>query len=273
MASNNKQRLPIIKELKEFYNQLGKFRDLYVGRMQAKIILGSEERERENIREYLVRKSGGLKQIVVHLTGKQYGQQFNESFDIWTEALGASLDSPLQRWCLGALMDNVNEAIGRLEAEPKLEKLFKKTLSFEPHKAFIAHGGESAARDKLENFLTALGVTPIIVEKQPSQGRSKDKNVEHYLKKCDCAIILATQGDIDGRTGEFIPRGNILNEIGRCQEIFPNRMVYLLKEVVKFPTNIDEKVWERFTAESMDKAFIKIAKEFRAFGLLKTTKG
>jgi hypothetical protein len=141
-----------------------------------------------------------------------------------------------------------------------------------PPKAFIAHGGKTAARDKLEDFLMALGVTPIIVEEQPSEGRSKDKNVEYYLKQCDCAIILATKGDVDGRTGEFIPRGNILNEVGRCQEILPNRMVYLLEEGVKFPTNIDEKVWERFTKESMDEAFIKIAKELRAFGLIRPIK-
>jgi hypothetical protein len=69
MASNNKQRLLIIQELKEFYTQLKMFRDLYVERMKAKIVLGSEERKRESIREELVRKSGGLKQIVVHLTG------------------------------------------------------------------------------------------------------------------------------------------------------------------------------------------------------------
>ena len=137
---------------------------------------------------------------------------------------------------------------------------------------FIAHGGKTAARDKLEDFLTVLGVTPIIVEEQPSQGRSKDKSVEYYLKQCDCAIILATKGDVDGRTGEFIPRGNILIEIGRCQEILPDRMIYLLEEGAKFPTNIDEKVWERFTQESIDKAFIKVAKELRAFGLIRATK-
>jgi predicted nucleotide-binding protein len=141
-----------------------------------------------------------------------------------------------------------------------------------PPKAFIAHGGKTAARDKLEDFLVAVGVTPIIVEEQPSQGRSKDKNVEHYLKQCDCAIILATKGDIDGRTGEFIPRGNILIEIGRSQEILPDRIIYLLEEGAKFPTDIDEKVWERFTKESMDKAFTKIAKEFRAFGLIRAIK-
>ena len=142
-----------------------------------------------------------------------------------------------------------------------------------PPQVFIAHGGKTAARDKLENFLTALGVTPTIVEEQPSGGKSKDKNVEHYLKQCDCAIILATKGDVDGRTREFIPRGNILIEIGRCQEILPDRMIYLLEEGTKFPTNIDEKVWERFTEGCMDEAFIKIAKEFCAFGLLKAIKG
>ena len=142
-----------------------------------------------------------------------------------------------------------------------------------PPQVFIAHGGKTTARGKLEDFLTALGVTSIIVEEQPNQARSKDKNVEYYLKRCDCAVILATKGDVDGRTGEFIPRGNILNEVGRCQEIFPNSTVYLLEEGVKFPTNIGEKVWERFTKESMDKAFTKIAKELRAFGLLRAMKG
>ena len=141
-----------------------------------------------------------------------------------------------------------------------------------PPKAFIAHGGESAARDKLEDFLTALGVTPIIVEEQPSEGRSVNKNVEHYLEQCDCAIILATKGDVDGQTGEFIPRGNILIETGRCQEILPSRMIYLLEEGAKFPTNIDEKVWERFSEECVDKALIKVAKELRAFGLIKAMK-
>jgi predicted nucleotide-binding protein len=97
--------------------------------------------------------------------------------------------------------------------------------------------------------------------------------VEHYLKQCDCAIILATKGDVDGRTGEFIPRGNILNEIGRAQEILPDKMIYLLEEETKFPTNIDEKVWERFTQESIDKPLIKVAKELCAFGLIKAIKG
>lgn len=271
MASNNKQQL-LIQELKEFYTQLREFKYAIEKLHTTRMDTGSAERHRESIREELVRKSGKLKPIVVQLTGKRYWQQFNESFDLWTEALGAGSSATLQRWSLGALMDSANEAIGRLEAEPELEKLFKMTLPFKSPKAFIAHGGESAARDKLEDFLTALGVTPIIVEEQPSQGRSKDKNVEYYLKQCDCAIILATKGDVDGQTGEFIPRGNILIETGRFQEILPGRMIYLLEEGAKFPTNIDEKVWERFGEDCVDKALIKVAKELRAFGLIKAMK-
>ena len=141
-----------------------------------------------------------------------------------------------------------------------------------PPQVFISHGGKTAARDKLQDFLMALGVIPIIVEEQPSEGRSVNKNVEHYLEQCDCAIILATKGDVDGQTGEFIPRGNILIETGRCQEILPSRMIYLLEEGAKFPTNIDEKVWERFSEECVDKALIKVAKELRAFGLIKAMK-
>lgn len=138
-------------------------------------------------------------------------------------------------------------------------------------KAFIAHSGETKALSKLRNFFDALGVIPAVVEDRPSEGRSVNENIEWWLNQCDCAVILATKGDIDSKTGEFIPRGNILIEVGRCQERFPNRTIYLLEEETEFPTNIDEKVWERFTEENMEKAFIKVAKELKAFGIIKAT--
>ena len=126
MTLNNKQQL-LIQELKEFYAQLSEFRYAVEKVHKTRMDTGSAKRQRESIRADLVRKSGKLKPIVVHLTGEQYGQQFNESFDLWTEALGAGSSAPLQRWSLGALMDSANKAIGRLEAEPELEKLFKMT--------------------------------------------------------------------------------------------------------------------------------------------------
>ena len=61
-------------------------------------------------------------------------------------------------------------------------------------------------------------------------------------------------------------------EIGKLQEIFKDRIIYLLQAGVKFPTNVNEKVRERFTSQNMDNAFIKIAKELREFGILKAVK-
>lgn len=243
----------------------------------------AETQTMASIRGELIKDCGRLKPIIIELTGKEHvrlverGQE--HEFDMFFLGLGSFI-SPQVHQTLRYCIDVTNSAIGRLEPDVEMGIRDKQGKVLEqpagvgigPPKAFIAHGGELTARDKLQDFLMALGVIPIIVEEQPSEGRSKDKNVEYYLKRSDCAIILATKGDIDGRTGEFIPRGNILHEVGRCQEIFPNRMVYLLEEGAKFPTNIDEKVWERFTKESMDKAFIKITKELRAFGLIRPIK-
>lgn len=139
-------------------------------------------------------------------------------------------------------------------------------------KAFIAHGGESPSLKKLKNFLFALGVEPVIVEEQPSGGKSVGEKVDYYARQSDFAIILATKGDKDSKSGGFIPRGNVLIEIGKAQEIFPDKIIYLLQAGTKFPSNISEKVWVRFVPQSMDDAFTRIAQEIREFGILKATK-
>ena len=148
----------------------------------------------------------------------------------------------------------------------------KPAVIAERPKVFIAHGGESPSLNKLREFLEALGVEPLVVEEQPSEGRSVGENVDWYARQADCAIILATKGDIDGKTGRFIPRGNVLIEIGKSQELFKDRIVYLLQAGTKFPTNISEKVWGRFTTQRMDDAFIKIARELKKFGILRAVK-
>jgi len=272
----------MIDRLKEFLSKLISY-EQYQSAFLEEELTETETKAMATMRADLIYESGRLKPIIVELTGEEHislieGGQEHE-FDMFLLGLGSFI-TPQVHQALRYCIDVTNSAIGRLESDVEMRIRDKQGKVLEqpagvgmsPPKAFVAHGGESAARDKLQGFLVALGVTPIIVEEQPSEGRSKDKNVEHYLKQCDCAIILATKGDVDGQTGEFIPRGNILIETGRCQEILPDKMIYLLEEGTKFPTNIDEKVWVRFTNESMDKAFIKIAKELRAFGLIRSVK-
>lgn len=154
----------------------------------------------------------------------------------------------------------------------RIETDSEKPITADKPKAFIAHGGQSEALDKLKKFLAALGVESLVVEEQASKNRSVGTNVDWYARKADCAIILATKGDIDGVTGSFIPRGNVLIEIGKAQELFKDRIVYLLQAGTKFPSNISEKVWGRFTSSCMDEAFTKVARELTAFGILRTVK-
>jgi len=136
-------------------------------------------------------------------------------------------------------------------------------------KAFIAHGGKSASLNKLCSFLEALGVEPLVVEVEPSEGRLTEEQVDKYMKKADCAIILATYGHIeDVKTRKKHPRLNVVDELGRYRKVFPDRTILLLEKGVNLPSNVSGIVYQHFTKQNMEKAFIKVAAELRAFGLI-----
>lgn len=133
-------------------------------------------------------------------------------------------------------------------------------------RVFISHGGETAALAKLERFLKALGLNPVVVIREPSEGMSLDDLVDKRLTESDCVVILATGDDaVDGRKQ---PRLNVVHEIGLAQEKHPQHVVYLKEVGCEFPSNVASKVWENFTQDNMEKAFEKVSKELRAFGLL-----
>jgi predicted nucleotide-binding protein len=137
-----------------------------------------------------------------------------------------------------------------------------------PPAVFIAHGGKTEALEKLQVFIRALGIMPLIAEQEASEGRSVDTHVKWCLDNADCAIILGTADDKNLKNGKLYPRPNVHIEIGRIQERFPNRVVYLLEQGAYLPSNISEKIYERFTQQNMDMAFVKIARELTAFGIL-----
>ncbi len=139
-------------------------------------------------------------------------------------------------------------------------------------KAFIAHGPKSKPLEKLCRFLTTLGVQPTVIEEEPSEGRSIDQQIEIYLGQTDCAIVLGTADDKELKDGKLYPRRNVCIEIGRFQEKFPHRIIYLLEEDASLPSNVSEKIHERFSQESMEEAFVKVIRELKAFGILKAVK-
>ena len=155
---------------------------------------------------------------------------------------------------------SVEETLGTVEMQ-------EATTSSRP-KAFIAHGGKTEALSKLQTFVAALGIVPLIAEEEASEDRSVDDQVEWCLDNADCAIILGTADDKELKDGKLYPRRNVHIEIGRVQERFPSRVIYLLEEGASFPSNITEKVREPFTQKNMENAFSKVAKELKAFGII-----
>ncbi len=135
-------------------------------------------------------------------------------------------------------------------------------------KVFISHGKAESPLAKLEKFMSAFGVDPIIVKDQPNLDRTTDRKVEDCLNEADFVIILAT-GD-DEVVGEKTkrPRQNIMHEIGLAQKTHPGKIIYLLEEGAEFPSNVGPKVYERFNRQSMDSAFTAIVREMRKLGFL-----
>lgn len=134
-------------------------------------------------------------------------------------------------------------------------------------KVFLSHGHNTQPLSLVLEFLSTLGLQGVVVEREASEGRSINETVREMLRNCDCAIIIATaeqQAD-----GKWQIRQNVVNEVGLAQEALKDRVIYLVEDKVDdIPSNFREKVYERFSTSSMDKALIKIAKELKAFGLL-----
>ena len=104
--------LEFYEELQGWLKELVAFqKQLYGGRVP--------NTELEPLREKLIRMAPRFKQQVIDLTGKQYGEQFGRTFDVWDEALSQYIYDALNwsnRYSLNALVDCVNEALGVLEA-------------------------------------------------------------------------------------------------------------------------------------------------------------
>lgn len=276
------KRKNLLSALEQYYNDLKSYSDILKHLTESKTIMGHETRDRDKLRESLVRKTGVLKERIIEVTGKQYYEQFMSTYDMWNEAFNPAsfLPTPSNRTALAFCINATNEAIGKLESDIRLGirdkqgnliKIEKPTSSItEPPKAFISHGKKSAALTKLKEFLRALGVELLIVKELPSMDKTVDDKVNFYLGQADFVIILAT-GD-DEIEGKLHPRQNVIHEIGLAQKTHTGKIIYLLEEGAEFPSNIRPKVWERFKQRNMMNAFLYIAKELRAYGILRAVK-
>lgn len=135
-------------------------------------------------------------------------------------------------------------------------------------RVFIAHGGPSKARDKLETFLRALGSEPLIVEHAAGAAASPSKKVDAQLANCEFGIALATRSGGALQDGELLPRANVIDEMARLPSYVGNRRMLLLETRLSLPSNASDWTYVRFTTQSMDRAFTAIVVELKNHCLL-----
>jgi len=134
-------------------------------------------------------------------------------------------------------------------------------------RAFISHGGQKPSLTLIQDFLRALGVEPIVVEKRASEGREVHENVDTYRKQSDFALILLTK-DFKDSEGTWRPSGSVEVELGELRQQFGSHVIYLKEEGVALPTMAATPVHESFTEDNMGPAFVKIVTELHAWGWL-----
>ena len=263
-----------LSELNVFHGELVAYLSdslaLAAGKLQKKQLV-----EMNNLRTALLKKAGSLRWLIKELTGREMltdtfpgGQQ--SSYDMWSAALRFP-PNPRSRSALSSSIDVTLQAIGKLESDIEMGtrdrsgKMIAGRETVAP-KGFISHGKESVALNKLEKFLRALGVEPIIVRDQPNLDRTVDKKVDHCLGEAHFVIILAT-GD-DEIEGKLQPRQNVSHEIGLAQKTHAGKIIYLLEDETEFSSNISPKTWERFKQENMENVFERIIVELKALQIL-----
>ncbi len=135
---------------------------------------------------------------------------------------------------------------------------------------FISHGGPTRTHvDAVRDFLSALGLSPIVVADMPNLNLSINEKVRHFIGLAAGAVVLASEED-ETLAQESRTRPNVENEIGMLQEAesIGGRIIYLKEPKVQFASNYREKVWIEFNKERVQDAFIDFAKELRAFGFM-----
>lgn len=267
MSLNEAERTRIIKELSDFREKLIELWNLANTMLESALKHKKRWADFQALRRELLQLQGHLGGIIIEYGGPAVKRS------AFSEALTPINPDRNMFVGLQAIEAATLRAIGKLQSLPLSSAEAQDAASIYPPKAFIAHGGESARLRKVCEFLEALGVEPVIAEWSASEGRWTEENVDRRMEDSDCDIILAEYGGIvDIKTGAKHPRLNVIDELGRSRQKRPNRTILLLEKSISLPSNVSGIVYEHFTKRNMEKAFIKVARELKAFGIIKAVK-
>lgn len=265
----------LLDKIKEFKNLLKEHYDLW-GKSLDKTIPDYPLRNTDKLKEQQIKLFKLFYQIDKFLTKFSKGRMmYHPTAGIRWEIYSSSIGNDVAQIKGPSLQNALLELEGIIaileEKDPEEEISISYMASSKEKRVFISHGRETPSLIKIERFLRGLGITPVIVKYEASLGKALDDLIEEQMGTCIAVVILATKDDkIKDERGEeyYQPRPNVIHEIGLAQEKVKDRIIYLKEEDCVFPSNISPKVWENFTQDNMENAFLKVVKELRAFGII-----
>ena len=137
------------------------------------------------------------------------------------------------------------------------------------NKVFVIHGRDDAARETVARFLERLGLKPVILFEQPSQGRTIIEKIEDNAD-VRFAVGLLTPDDLGAHAnnrGELAPRArqNVIFELGYfAGKLSRKRVCALVKEGLEIPSDYDGVVYVDFDNAGAWK--MKVVQELKAAG-------
>ena len=135
---------------------------------------------------------------------------------------------------------------------------------------FVVHGRDDAAKHTVARYLEGLDLEPVILQEQPSEGRTIIEKFEEYAQ-VGFAVVLCTPDDVgalesDQEKLKPRPRQHVVLEWGFfLGKIGRKRVCALFKDDVEIPSDYDGVIYiqlDDFGGWRMD-----LAKEMRAAGL------
>lgn len=158
-----------------------------------------------------------------------------------------------------ALKEPPASAIPPIQAEPG---------QFNNSQVFIVHGHDEIAKLEMVDFITSLGLEPIILHMQASSGRTIIEKIEHY-SNVGFAIVLYTPCDVGTKagdlTGKYRARQNVVFEHGYLiGKLGRPRVAAVVKGQVETPNDISGVVY--VLMDELNNWKEELKKEMRSVG-------
>lgn len=118
---------------------------------------------------------------------------------------------------------------------------------FNNSQVFLVHGHDEIAKLEMADFITSLGLEPIILHMQASSGRTIIEKIEHY-SNVGFGIVLYTPCDVGSKvgdlTGKYRARQNVVFEHGYLiGKLGRPRVAAVVKGQVETPNDISGVVY------------------------------